>query len=100
METRENANMIHFIVHGEKDLVGVMTVDVKKGQSLQGWNMALDKTLRGKATQNIPLGHKIALSDLSKGQEVIKYDQSIGLVSRKVKKGQHVHTHNLATSRW
>ena len=92
--------MIHYIVHGEGDTVGVMTVDVKKGQALRGWNMATDKTLRTKAAQNIPLGHKIALNEASKGDEVIKYDESIGTASRTIKKGQHVHTHNLKTARW
>jgi (2R)-sulfolactate sulfo-lyase subunit alpha len=92
--------VIHYIVHGEGDTVGVMTVDVKKGQTLRGWNMATDKTLRAKAAQNIPLGHKIALVDASKGEDVVKYDQSIGTASRQISKGQHVHTHNLKTARW
>jgi len=77
-----------------------MTVDVKKGQTLRGWNMATDKTLRAKAAQNIPLGHKIALIDATKGEEVVKYDQSIGTASRQISKGQHVHTQNLKTARW
>ena len=92
--------MIHYIVHGTGDTVGVMTVDVKKGQTLRGWNMATDKTLRAKAVQNIPLGHKIALLDVDKGLEIVKYDVSIGLASKKIKKGQHVHTQNLKTARW
>ena len=92
--------MIHYIVHGNDDLVGVMTVDVTKGQTLSGWNMATDKTLRAKAAQNIPLGHKIALVDVPKGLEIVKYDASIGRASRNIKKGQHVHTQNLKTGRW
>ena len=92
--------MIHYIVHGKDDTVGVMTVDVKKGQTLRGWNMATDKTLRAKAAQNIPLGHKIALIDAVKGDEIVKYDQPIGTASRQISKGQHVHTHNLKTARW
>jgi (2R)-sulfolactate sulfo-lyase subunit alpha len=92
--------MIHYIVHGKDDTVGVMTVDVQKGQTLRGWNMAMDKTLRAKAAQNIPLGHKIALIDVPKGEGIIKYDESIGRASRPIKKGQHVHTKNLKTDRW
>ena len=92
--------MIHYIVHGNADTVGVMTVDVKKGQTLSGWNMATDKTLRAKAVQDIPLGHKIALLDVAQGLEIVKYDVSIGRASRNIKKGQHVHTQNLRTARW
>lgn len=92
--------MIHYIVHGKDDTVGVMTVDVKKGQTLRGWNMVTDKTLRAKAAQDIPLGHKIALVEVPKGQGIVKYDSSIGTASRLIKKGQHVHTQNLKTARW
>ena len=79
--------MIHYIVHGKEDTVGVMTVDVKKGRTLRGWNMTTDKTLRSKAAQSIPLGHKIALVDATKGEEVVKYDEAIGTASRPIKKG-------------
>ncbi len=92
--------MIHYIVHGEADTVGVMTVDVTKGQTLRGWNMSTDKTLRAKAAQDIPLGHKIALIEVAKGEKIIKYDESIGRASCRVQKGQHVHTQNLKTDRW
>ena len=92
--------MIHYIVHGKGDTVGVMTVDVTKGQTLRGWNMATDKTLRAKAAQDIPLGHKIALVDVLKGREIVKYDVSIGRASRNIKMGQHVHIQNLKTGRW
>ena len=92
--------MIHYIVHGKNDTVGVLTVDIKKGQSLRGWNMATNKTVQAKAAQSIPLGHKIALIDVGKGESIIKYDESIGTASRSIKKGQHVHTHNLKTARW
>jgi len=92
--------MIHYIVHGANDTVGVMAADVRKGQTLTGWKMAGDKRLRAKAAQNIPLGHKIALTDIAKGEPVIKYDEQIGIASRAIKKGQHVHTQNLKTARW
>lgn len=92
--------MIHYLVHGAADTVGVMAVDVKKGQPLTGWAMTTDKTLRAKAAQKIPLGHKIALIDIAKGDGVVKYDEAIGVATKPIKKGQHVHTHNLKTSRW
>ena len=92
--------MIHYLVHGAEDTVGVTAVDVKKGQTLTGWNMTTDKTLAGKAAQAIPLGHKIALADIAKDDEVVKYDETIGVASKAIKQGQHVHTHNLKTTRW
>jgi (2R)-sulfolactate sulfo-lyase subunit alpha len=92
--------MVHYIVHGEDDTVGVAAVDLKKGQRLTGWNMVKDSTLRLTANQNVPLGHKIALVDIPAGATVVKYDEGIGAASKAIQKGQHVHTQNLKTARW
>jgi (2R)-sulfolactate sulfo-lyase subunit alpha len=91
----------HFLVHEAKDNVGVVVVEgVKAGQDLTGWLMEGDKTLTMKVLDDIPLGHKIALSDLKVDDTVIKYSNDIGRVVKDVKKGGHVHIHNLKTKRW
>ena len=43
-------------------------------------------------------GHKSALSDIRKGEDIIKYGFPIGHATADIKKGEHVHTHNMATS--
>lgn len=43
----------------------------------------------------IPQGHKIAVSTVAEGTAVIKYGQPIGLATREIVPGDHVHTHNL-----
>ena len=43
--------------------------------------------------------HKFALENIKTGQHVIKYGQSIGEATRDIKKGEHVHTHNLRSLR-
>ncbi len=43
-------------------------------------------------------GHKIALCDIKEGQEIIKYGYSIGHAVGDIKKGEHVHTHNIKTN--
>ena len=43
-------------------------------------------------------GHKYALRDIAKGENVIKYGQPIGHATSDIKEGEHVHTHNLATN--
>jgi (2R)-sulfolactate sulfo-lyase subunit alpha len=55
---------------------------------------------RSAVNQSVPLGHKVALKDLSCGDSVIKYGHDIGQVVAAVCKGDHVHTHNLKTKRW
>jgi len=47
--------------------------------------------------QNIPLGHKIALKDIKKGDLVKKYGQAIGIATEDIKKGDLIHTHNLTS---
>ena len=91
----------HFIVHDKADSVGVIVVeDVKPGQTLTGWVMEGDGTIKVKALDAVPLGHKIALKDLKKGETVLKYGNDIGKIVAPVAKGRHVHVQNLKTKRW
>ena len=47
---------------------------------------------------NIETGHKSALVDIAEGENVIKYGFPIGHATQSIKKGEHVHTHNLKTN--
>ena len=50
------------------------------------------------ARQDIPQGHKMALTQLRPDQQVIKYGFSIGHATAPIEPGQWVHTHNMATN--
>ena len=52
------------------------------------------------ALEDIPASHKIALRDISKGEEIIKYGETVAVSTRNIKKGEWVHTHNLESKRW
>ena len=43
-------------------------------------------------------GHKYAVRDIQKGEQVIKYGFPIGVASEDIKTGEQVHSHNLKTS--
>jgi altronate hydrolase len=43
----------------------------------------------------IPGGHKVAAARISRGEKVRKYDMVIGLASRNIEPGDHVHSHNI-----
>lgn len=47
---------------------------------------------------NLNDGHKYALCDIKKGENVIKYGNPIGHAVLNIKKGEHVHTHNMKTN--
>ena len=93
--------MIHFVVHEEGDGVGVVVVEgIKAGQSLSGWIMEDDKDVEITAKSDIPIGHKVALRDYQPGDTVIKYGVDIGKVVAPIRKGEHLHVHNVKTKRW
>ena len=43
-------------------------------------------------------GHKYALRDIAEGENVIKYGMPIGHATCAIKKGEHVHVHNVQTN--
>ncbi len=93
--------MIHFVVHDEDDSVGVVVVeDVKDGDELVGWIMDQDKEITFKSASDIPIGHKLAIKPLKKGDTVIKYGVDIGRVVADIGVGEHAHVQNIKTKRW
>ena len=88
------------MVHEKADNVGVATVDIKSGENVKGLYMDSQMPVQVKALQDIPLGHKIALTKFKKDDAVIKYGHDIGRVVAEIKTGEHVHIHNLKTRRW
>jgi (2R)-sulfolactate sulfo-lyase subunit alpha len=93
--------LIHFVLHDPRDTVAVVVVEgVKAGMALNGWIMDEDRAAAVEATQDIPIGHKVALRDMAVGDTVIKYGIDIGKVVAGIKAGEHAHVHNIKTKRW
>lgn len=46
---------------------------------------------------NLSTGHKIALCDIEKGADIIKYGYPIGCATENIKSGESVHSHNMKT---
>ncbi len=93
--------MIHFVLHDARDTVAVVVVEgVKAGTGMDGWVMDEDKSMKVKALQDIPIGHKVALKDMAVGDTVLKYGIDMGKVVVPIKAGEHAHVHNIKTKRW
>lgn len=93
--------MNHFIVHRANDSVGVVVVeDVHAGMELNGWLMDEDRTLKLTASEDIPIGHKLALHSIRSGETVIKYGHDMGRAVADIARGAHAHVHNIKTKRW
>lgn len=90
-----------FLVHSPKDNVGVVVVEgLKAGTDMLGVVTESDETLKLKAKHDIPIGHKVALRPIKKGDTVIKYGEDIGKMVADAGVGEHVHVQNLKTKRW
>lgn len=48
-----------------------------------------------KCNQDVPFGHKIAITGIKKGDQVFKYGETIGSASQDIQVGDWVHTHNV-----
>ncbi len=81
--------MKQYIRIGEKDNVAVALVPLEKGFVLNDGTELIE---------DIDLGHKVALTDIKAGEPVIKYNNLIGFASADIRRGEHVHTHNIRTS--
>ncbi|APX78294.1 MULTISPECIES: UxaA family hydrolase [Achromobacter] len=93
--------MIHAVLHDAKDTVAVAVVEgVTAGTELNAWIMDEDKIIHVRASQDIPIGHKVAMKDMAVGDTVFKYGVDIGRVVEPIKAGQHAHVHNIKTKRW
>ncbi len=76
------------IIINPRDNVAVALFKLNKGETFGNVEIL----------SNIPEKHKFALTDIAKGENVIKYGYPIGIATTHIKKGDHIHTHNLKTA--
>lgn len=79
-------------VHEKDNVVTVLQV-LKKGETFHIDDMEIQ------VSDEIPRFHKIAISDIPKGGIVYKYGQIIGDALANIHKGEHVHIHNMESTR-
>lgn len=80
------------IMISDKDSVAVALCEIKAGETL---------TVNGievVVLNDIPFGHKVALYDIKENENIIKYGHPIGHARCDIKKGEHIHVHNLKTN--
>jgi altronate hydrolase len=72
-----------------EDPVALARRELEPGTELEGPGRRV--TVR----DTVPHGHKVALIDIEAGEQVRKYGQPIGIATRSIAAGEHVHEHNL-----
>ncbi len=76
---------IGYIRLADKDNVVVALRDLASGETIDDIVLAND----------VPRGHKLSVSRMTKGDLVYKYAQIIGYATEDIEIGEHVHTHNI-----
>lgn len=77
------------LILAAEDNVGVLLENAEVGDTA----VYGDKQVT--CTENIPFCHKVALRDIARHEDFIKYGEIIGYALRDIKKGEWIHTHNL-----
>lgn len=87
---REVKKMESFaIILNQKDNVAVVPQAVTAGEVISA------QAHRVTATEDIPVGHKVALTKIPAGEMIMKYGTAIGEAACDILPGQWVHTHNV-----
>lgn len=89
-----------FLLHRPGDSVGVATEDIAAGTPATGRMRETDEVVELIVSDDVPLGHKIAVHPLASGEKVIEYGVEIGVATADIAAGQHVHVHNMKGQRW
>ncbi len=84
--------MKEYIKINPKDNVVIVLRDYKKDEIIE-----LDD-LEIKLLEDVDKGHKIAIKNISEGENLFKYGMMIGHATKDIKAGEWVHTHNMKTN--
>ena len=85
-------------VNDKDNVATIFAEQVQGGDAIQVRDKK-GETIEVKALEAVPYGHKIALCDIKKGEEIIKYGEAIGAASRDIAAGDYVHIHNMDSQR-
>ncbi len=77
----------------QRDQIGLAKVNLHAGSQLVAGDQEKDTLIT--VRQFIPSGHKIALCNITTHDIIYRYGQKIGIASRSIEAGEHVHSHNL-----
>lgn len=95
----DDAQSPGFLAHEEGDHVAVAVRDLEPGP-VQGGYLRGPSSVNMEVAESIPLGHKIALTDITAGQDVVEYGTRVAVATENISQGGYVHVHNIRSARW
>ena len=81
------------VILDSKDNIGVALMDLESGTELD--LEASGQAIHAKLLEPIPYQHKFSVTDIDFGSRIIKDGVVIGEAIKDIRKGQHVHVHNM-----
>ena len=81
------------LIINDRDNVGVLLETAQRGDTCQYGETSIE------ILEPIGFAHKVALVDIPKQGNVVKYGENIGFALSDIKKGQWVHVHNMGCKR-
>ncbi len=87
----------HAIVMHIKDNVATALHEISQGTDIRIDLGNSEKQI--KIVETIPFGHKLAIKNIQKGDNIIKYGEQIGEAIKKIETGKLVHVHNVVNNR-
>jgi altronate dehydratase small subunit len=85
-------------VHEKDNVATIFAERIVKGTQIEIHDKSGNKQLLI-VLDDIPYGHKVAVTVITKGNLINKYGEEIGIATRDIKPGEHVHIHNLDSMR-
>jgi len=79
----------------DRDNVATVSTEVPMGEEVEVLSPDGDIVSKLRTSDAIPFGHKIALSAIEKGTNVVKYGEVIGSATAQIDVGKWVHVHNV-----
>jgi altronate dehydratase small subunit len=83
----------------DSDNVATVTSEAKAGERVEVLSPEGSVLVSSEALGDVPFGHKIALTVITRGEEIIKYGEVIGIASSNINLGEWLHTHNVESVR-
>lgn len=90
--------MINALWLEDNDNVVTVVEHIKKGDTVEYLDKDENKHSL-EALEDVRIFHKVAIVEIPEGEFVLKYGEHIGVASRDIKTGEHVHQHNTESRR-
>ena len=93
----ESKTPIDAIALREVDNVATALRDLETGEEIVVG--VEERSVQVRIGQPIAFGHKLAMTDIARGEHVLKYGEIIGRTTQAIPAGFHAHIHNIESLR-